>query len=96
MLIRFLGYLGSATWQVAFLYFDVSQNAGGRREDFRVHFVRGNFKQRLVGWTFSPTFFSHLVIVPSKIDSPICGITTSTPAPPMDINSTFLDSAFLS
>src|SRR5205085_2190229 len=27
--------------------------------------------------TFSPGFFSHLVIVPSNIDSPICGITTS-------------------
>src|SRR5579859_5690773 len=27
--------------------------------------------------TFSPGFFSHLVIVPSKIDSPIWGITTS-------------------
>ena len=32
-------------------------------------------------WTLSPTFFSHLVIVPSKIDSPICGITTSVPPP---------------
>jgi hypothetical protein len=28
-------------------------------------------------WTLSPVFFSHLVIVPSKIDSPIWGITTS-------------------
>ncbi len=27
--------------------------------------------------TCSPTFFSHLVIVPSVIDSPICGINTS-------------------
>ena len=27
--------------------------------------------------TCSPTFFSHLVIVPSAMDSPICGITTS-------------------
>jgi hypothetical protein len=27
--------------------------------------------------TRSPTFFSHLVIVPSAMDSPICGITTS-------------------
>ena len=32
--------------------------------------------------TCSPTFFSHLVIVPSKIDSPICGITTSVAGPP--------------
>src|SRR5262245_6697392 len=32
-------------------------------------------------WTLSPTFFSHLVMVPSKIDSPIWGITTSTPGP---------------
>ena len=31
-------------------------------------------------WTVSPTFFSHLVIVPSKIDSPIWGITTFVPA----------------
>jgi hypothetical protein len=28
-------------------------------------------------WTGSPGFFSHLVIVPSKIDSPICGMITS-------------------
>ena len=28
-------------------------------------------------WTLSPGFFSHLVMVPSKIDSPIWGITTS-------------------
>src|ERR1700722_16352991 len=27
--------------------------------------------------TVSPGFFSHLVMVPSKIDSPICGIMTS-------------------
>ena len=27
--------------------------------------------------TLSPTFFSHFVIVPSAMDSPICGITTS-------------------
>ena len=27
--------------------------------------------------TWSPTFFSHLVMVPSAMDSPICGITTS-------------------
>ena len=29
--------------------------------------------------TASPAFLSHLVMVPSKMDSPICGITTSTP-----------------
>ncbi len=27
--------------------------------------------------TGSPTFFNHLVIVPSAIDSPICGMMTS-------------------
>src|SRR5580658_6650717 len=27
--------------------------------------------------TGSPIFFSHLVMVPSKMDSPICGMTTS-------------------
>jgi hypothetical protein len=36
--------------------------------------------------TASPAFFNHLVMVPSKMDSPICGITTSVPpeacAPP--------------
>src|SRR5262249_26048807 len=32
--------------------------------------------------TLSPGFFSHLLMVPSKIDSPICGMTTSTPGPP--------------
>jgi len=35
--------------------------------NFRVHFVRGNFKERLVALTLSPGFFSHLVIVPSKM-----------------------------
>ncbi len=29
--------------------------------------------------TVSPTFFSHFVIVPSVIDSPICGMGTSVP-----------------
>src|ERR1039457_6466911 len=32
--------------------------------------------------TRSPTCFSHFVIVPSVIDSPICGIGTSVPVPP--------------
>ena len=32
-------------------------------------------------WTVSPTFFSHLVMVPSKMDSPICGMMTSWPGP---------------
>src|SRR5205085_10584062 len=31
--------------------------------------------------TLSPTFLSHLVSVPSKIDSPIWGITTLVPGP---------------
>ncbi len=31
-------------------------------------------------WTVSPTFLSHLVMVPSVMDSPICGIRTSVPA----------------
>ena len=30
-------------------------------------------------WTVSPTFLSHLVMVPSVMDSPICGIRTSVP-----------------
>ena len=30
-----------------------------------------------LGERLSPTFLSHLVMVPSKMDSPICGITTS-------------------
>src|SRR5581483_7453477 len=32
-------------------------------------------------WTVSPTFLSHLVIVPSKMDSPIWGMTTSVLGP---------------
>ncbi len=32
-------------------------------------------------WTVSPTFFSHLVMVPSVMDSPICGMRTSVPGP---------------
>ena len=32
-------------------------------------------------WTVSPTFLSHLVIVPSVMDSPIWGIRTSVPGP---------------
>src|SRR5690349_5096731 len=39
--------------------------------------------------TRSPTFFSHFVIVPSAMDSPICGITTSvlisSPSHPFDL-----------
>ena len=31
--------------------------------------------------TVSPTFFSHLVSVPSVMDSPICGMRTSVPGP---------------
>jgi hypothetical protein len=31
--------------------------------------------------TVSPTFLSHLVRVPSVMDSPICGIRTSVPGP---------------
>jgi hypothetical protein len=31
--------------------------------------------------TVSPTCFNHFVIVPSKIDSPICGMMTSVPGP---------------
>ena len=34
-------------------------------------------------WTVSPTFLSHLVMVPSVMDSPICGIRTSVPGPPV-------------
>ncbi len=32
-------------------------------------------------WTVSPTFLSHLVMVPSVMDSPICGMRTSVPGP---------------
>ncbi len=32
-------------------------------------------------WTLSPTFFSHFVMVPSKMDSPIWGITMSVAGP---------------
>ena len=31
--------------------------------------------------TVSPTFLSHLVSVPSVMDSPICGMRTSVPGP---------------
>ena len=31
--------------------------------------------------TVSPTFLSHLVMVPSVMDSPICGMRTSVPGP---------------
>jgi hypothetical protein len=33
-------------------------------------------------WTLSPTFFIHLVTVPSAIDSPICGMITSVISSP--------------
>src|ERR1700722_8762271 len=32
-------------------------------------------------WTVSPTFLSHLVSVPSVMDSPICGMGISVPGP---------------
>jgi hypothetical protein len=34
-------------------------------------------------WTLSPTFFIHLVTVPSAIDSPIWGMITSVMAHPL-------------
>src|SRR5580658_7759789 len=42
--------------------------------------------------TLSPGFLSHLVIVPSKMLSPICGITTSVA---MDLSSTLRGAIFL-
>ena len=55
------------------------QHARRRRGNFRVHFVRRDFEERLVALRpCRPAFFSHLVMVPSKMLSPICGITMST------------------
>jgi hypothetical protein len=59
MLIRFLGYLGSATWQVAFLYFDLSQNAGGRR-GISASTLSVDLKQRLVALDFIANFLQPL------------------------------------
>ena len=56
---------------------DLGQHAGGRRRNFGIDLVGGDFEEWLVRSTVSPTFLSHLVMVPSKMDSPICGITTS-------------------
>src|SRR5208282_2410788 len=41
-------------------------------------------------WTLSPTFLSHLVMVPSKMDSPIWGMTTSVAGPA--VGADFLES----
>ena len=61
----------------AFGSLDLSQHAGHRRRNLRIHFVGGDFEERLVLFNAVAGFLSHLVMVPSKIDSPICGITTS-------------------
>ena len=51
-----------------------------RRRDLGVDLVRRDLEDRLVALDRSPTFFSHFDSVPSAIDSPIWGITTSTRA----------------
>ena len=67
----------------AFLELDLGEDAGHRRRDFSVDLVGGDFEERLVFLDRSPTFLSHLVMVPSKMDSPICGMTTLTAWPPL-------------
>ena len=57
--------------------FDFLQDAGGGRGNFRVDFVGGNFEERFVALNFVAGFFSHLVIVPSTMDSPIWGMMMS-------------------
>ncbi len=47
------------------------------RGNFGVNFVGRNLEQRVIALHFFAGCFSHLVIVPSKIDSPIWGMMTS-------------------
>ena len=63
----------------AFGNLDLGEHAGYGRRNLRIDFVGGDFKERLVFLDVSPTFLSHLVMVPSKMDSPICGMTMSIP-----------------
>ena len=63
---------------LAFLDLDLEQHAGAGRRDLRVHLVGRDLEQRLVACRpASPTFLIQRTIVPSAIDSPIWGITTS-------------------
>jgi hypothetical protein len=55
-----------------------------RARESRRRPCRWRFQERLVLVDLSPTFLSHLVMVPSKMDSPICGMTTSVPPPETD------------
>ena len=61
----------------AFGEFDFGENAGDGGRDFGVDFVGGDFEEGLIFFDGSPAFLSHLVMVPSKIDSPIWGMMTS-------------------
>ena len=62
----------------AFREADFRQHAGNRRGNLSVHLVSRDLEERLVDCDgVADGFLSHLVIVPSKIDSPIWGMMTS-------------------
>jgi len=57
---------------------DLAQNGRSRaRGDFGINFVGRDFKKRFVAAALlsARAFLSHLVMVPSKMDSPIWGMT---------------------
>ena len=56
---------------------DLSENAGGGRRNLGVDLVGGDLEERLVFFDCVAEVLSHLVMVPSKIDSPIWGMMTS-------------------
>ena len=56
---------------------DLVQDAGGRRWNLGIDFVGGDLKQRLIALHLVAGLLQPLVMVPSKIDSPIWGMITS-------------------
>ena len=63
--------------RLAFLDADLRDDAGRRRRNLRVDLVGRDLEQRLVAIDRVADFFIQRTIVPSAIDSPICGMTTS-------------------
>ena len=62
--------------RLVFLHQNLRQDSGGGRGNLRINLVGGDFEQGSSRSTRSPTFFIHLVMVPSAMLSPIWGMMT--------------------
>jgi len=56
---------------------DVCERARRRRRNLGINLVGRDFEQRLITFDMVADVLQPFVIVPSAMDSPICGITTS-------------------